>query len=149
MYGAAPYRLMNLLRFCASSMAVRREDSSRWVSGSVYSRVFEGPLGRPRPSISAREDPLRRTQNCSMPERPRRHTVGPINLNLENEVAARALRHVHDTTRIGGNRSDNEIRADDITRPLFTPCVAVIADVFHLTQEGVRWKRISIESHAG
>jgi hypothetical protein len=32
---------------------------------------------------------------------------------------------------------------------LLTPCVAVGADVFHLTQEGVRWNRIPIESHAG
>jgi len=73
----------------------------------------------------------------------------PINLNPENEVAAGTLRQVHETTRVGGNRSDNEIRADDITRPLFTPCVAVVADLFHLTQGGVRWKRIQIESHVG
>ena len=73
----------------------------------------------------------------------------PINMNPENEVAAGTRRHVHETTRVGGNRSDNEIRADDITRPLFTPCVAVVADLFHLTREGVRWKRIPIESHAG
>ena len=73
----------------------------------------------------------------------------PINLNLENEVAAGTLRQVHEATRIGGNRSDNDIRADEITMPLFTPCVAVGADVFHLTQEGVLWNRIPIESHAG
>jgi len=72
---------------------------------------------------------------------PRWHNA-PINLNVENEVAAGTRRQVHETTWIGGNRSDNEIHADEITRPLRAPCVAVIADVFHLTQEGVRWKRI-------
>jgi len=81
------------------------------------------------------------------PERPRLQTVGkaPINLNLENEVAAVALRKVNEITRIGGIRSDNKIRADEITIPLLTPCVAVVADLFHLTQEGVRWNRIQIE----
>lgn len=49
------------------------------------------------------------------PERPRLETVGkaPVNLNLENEVAPGTLRQVNEITRIGGNRSDNEIRADE------------------------------------
>jgi hypothetical protein len=101
--------------------------------------------------LSARGSVATNSELFERPEQPRLQMVGnaPINLNLEKEVAAGTRRHVHETTWIGGNRSDNEIHADEITRPLRAPCVAVIADVFHLTQEGVRWKRILIESHAG
>ena len=85
------------------------------------------------------------SDDVKIPETPApRWHKAPINLNLENEVVAGTLRQVNETTMIGGNRSDNEIRADEITIPLLTPCVAVVADLFHLTQEGVRWKRIQI-----
>jgi len=80
--------------------------------------------------LSARGSVATNSELFERPERPRRQMVGnaPINMNPENEVAAGTRRHVHETTRVGGNRSDNEIRADDITRPLFTPCGAVVAD---------------------
>jgi hypothetical protein len=51
---------------------------------------------------------------------PRWHNA-PINLNFENEVAAGTLRQVHETTRSGGTRSDNDIRADEITMPVRAP----------------------------
>jgi len=57
------------------------------------------------------------------PEQPRLQTVGkvPINLNLEKEDGSRDAAQVNETNRIGGNRSENEIRADEITIHLLAP----------------------------
>jgi len=96
--------------------------------------LFTGTRGSSGPTsprdLSARVSVATNSELFERPERPRRQMVGnaPINMNPENEVAAGTRRQVHEATRVGGNRSDNEIRADDITRPLFTPCGAVVAD---------------------
>jgi hypothetical protein len=75
----------------------------------------------------------------------------PINMNPENEVAAGTLRQVHETTRVGGNRSDNEIHADEITMPLRAPCVDGVPMYFisprrEFDGKGSRTNRTQVDS---
>lgn len=57
------------------------------------------------------------------PERPPLETMGkePINLNLEKKDAPRMPSQVSEITGIGGNRSENEFRADETIIHLLAP----------------------------
>ena len=66
--------------------------------------LFTGTRGSSGPTsprdLSARVSVATNSELFERPERPRRQMVGnaPLNLNLENEVAAGTLRQVHETT---------------------------------------------------
>lgn len=57
------------------------------------------------------------------PERPTLETMGkePINLNLEKKHAVRMPSQANEITGIGGDRSENEIRADETIIHLLAP----------------------------
>ena len=63
------------------------------------------------------------SESLQGPERPTLETMGkePINLNLEKKDAPRMPSQVKEIPGIGGNRSENEIRADETIIHLLAP----------------------------